>query len=506
MSKIISIEYNGELGYASSIEDVVLDVFQIYEITPDQFLDFKNGDISNRELVFVHYQMSEKIKYNLADDEGNITKTAKDITPQMRCPYITFFIDAKYVTKDIIINNSSVLVDDFAAKEFTADEEEQADSDGRTKFITNKFFFEKVKIIPKITKNNPLDSVDDNTIKGTRRQYINPRVWIWCKSLNEDGNFNSNSIFDLTPFITTMDMNTSDTGGNFSISLNNIEGFVQTYNNEAFGVWNPRKERYIKFKQDNKMNYLFKNALNARYNTTTDELFQDNYMANQNSYDSAEDRDYKQKNLDEELMTESVDVTRTGPGKSLSSDLFFKNLISENDIIFITFRDDEDNEIETVDDFFIGNDKLPNMSWEMIGLVDKNSVGITYEGTEYNVSVAGRDLMKLLIEDGSYFFANSFADDDTKSIFQNVDLPNRGDSVNASNHVMDKDYVKSGANRLVMSGLIDMLFNPEARNVHFVMNLLMSTLSNIEICPSRLFEYQQNKTKFQIPKFETVKK
>jgi hypothetical protein len=55
------------------------------------------------------------------------------------------------------------------------------------------------------------------------------------------------------------------------------------------------------------------------------------------------------------------------------------------------------------------------------------------------------------------------------------------------------------------TGLIDILYNPEARNVHFVMNLLMSRLSNIEICHSQLFDYYgDNRTKFTIPTFETV--
>jgi hypothetical protein len=509
MAKIISLEYNGELGYAATIEDVVLFVFKIFEISPEQFLDFKNGDLSNRELIFLHYQIGEKIKYNLADDKGNVTKTFADVTAQMRCPYITLFIDSKYVTKDVILNNSSLLVDDFAAQEFDEEATKNGESQDGTKFMTNKFFFEQIKIIPKITKNNPLDSINSDDKKTTRKQYLNPRVWIWCKSLNENGEFNNNSIFDLTPFLKNVEFSNSETGGQFSLGLLNIEGFINVIDNiVADGIWNPRKDRYVKFNQDNKINYLFKNILNARYNANTDNLFTNNYLQNQNSFSDIEERKIKQKMSESNQYIEdsTVNVIKTlnKDNKSISSDLFFKNLISENDVVFITFRDDEDNNIETVDDFFISNDKLPGMSWEMIGLVDRNSVGITYEGTEHNVTVSGRDMMKLLIEDGSYFFANSFSDDDTKSIFQNIDLPNRGDGVNSSNKVIEKGA--KGANRLVMSGMIDMLFTAEARNVHFVMNLLMSTLSNIEICPSRLFEYQQNKTKFQIPKFETIKK
>lgn len=495
MAKIISVEYNGELGYSASIEDVVLGVFKIFEITTEQFLDFKNGDISNRELVFLHYQISEKIKYNLADDKGNVTKTYQDITPQMRCPYITFFIDAKYVTKDVILNNSSVLVDDFSSKDLSEEDDEQFSG---SVFIKNKFFFEKVNIIPKISKINPLENSDSEFEKTTRRQYLNPKVWIWCKSLNEKGVFNPNSIFDLTPFVKNIEYSNSETGGNFSIGLLNVEGFINVNeDNEATGIWHPKKDTYIKFEQNSKMNYLFRNFLNARFGVKSLNL----PNSGKEVFDSLEYKKSKQEKL-ESLLVEVVNK-RT---YNIGSDLFFKNLISENDIVFLTFRDDEDNEVIKTDDFFISNDKLPGNSWEMIGLIDKNSESITYEGAEYNINIAGRDIMKIMIEDGSYFFSNSYSDDDVKSIFQNIDLPNRGDGVNASNKVVEKGYSKSGSNRLIRSGIIDMMFNPEARNIHFVMNLLMSTLSNVEICHSRLFEYYNNKTQFQIPKFETVKK
>lgn len=509
MAKIISVEYNGELGYSASIEDVVLGVFKIFEITPEQFLDFKNGDISNRELVFLHYQISEKIKYNLADDKGNVTKTYQDITPQMRCPYITFFIDAKYVTKDVILNNSSVLVDDFSSKDLSEEDEKDGQTSGSV-FIKNKFFFEKVNIIPKISKINPLENSDSEFEKTTRRQYLNPKVWIWCKSLNEKGVFNPNSIFDLTPFVKNIEYSNSETGGNFSIGLLNVEGFINVIDDVlATGIWYPKKDRYIKFEQDGKMNYLFRNFLNARFKIENLGLIDDTDFRN-TVYDDLENKKFRNQQYQsgEFIPDEKVEIYKKldASNKSISSDLFFKNLISENDIVFLTFRDDEDNEIVKTDDFFISNDKLPGNSWEMIGLIDKNSESITYEGAEYNINIAGRDIMKILIEDGSYFFANSYSDDDVKSIFQNIDLPNRGDGVNASNKVVEKGYSKSGANRLVMSGMIDMLFTAEARNIHFVMNLLMSTLSNVEICHSRLFEYYNNKTQFQIPKFETVKK
>ncbi len=489
MSKILKISYNGEQGSSAKIEDVVQFIFKIFEINSDQFLDFKGSDKTNRELVFDHYSESEKIRHGFLDENGNKLKDYTEVKPSMPCPYMTFYIEAKYVTKSVILSNSNVLTDDFTSKELT-NEEFMDDST----FLTNKFFYENVRLIKPINKITP-----DTARIDTRRQYLNPKVWIWCKALNENGQFNNHSIFDLSPFVESINTSTSETGGQFSIQLLNIEGFITVMSGfHVDGVWNPKKERYIKFVQGNKNNFVFRNVVNARFQ------FDENFDGSTKLANKQTVTNREIENVD---LSETVDVERSFDecDTSISSDFFFKNIISENDIIFITFRDDEDNVVEKVDDFFVGHDSLPGNDWDMIGLVDRNSMAVRYEDADLSVEVSGRDLMKLLIEDGSYFFANSFADEDVKSIFDNIDLPNKGDGVNASNQVLKNG--QKGANRLVMSGMIDMLFVPEARNVHFVMNLLMSTLSNMEVCNTRLFEYYGDKiTKFQIPMFETIKK
>lgn len=481
MSKIISIQYNGELGFLATIEEVVKNVFKIHKITPDQFLDFENDGVKNRELVYMGYALQEKIRYDLADKEGNATKGISGVTVQMPCPYIAFFIDSDYVTRNLIISNSNLLVND-SSYSFGINPD-GTDSIGMT---DNNFYIDYVSTIPQMNKDNPGSFISDgyNDKIETRRRYLNPRVWLWSKALNENMEFNTFGIFDLTPFIESIDTNQDENGGNFNISLLNIEGQIQITNGEPTGFWHPKKQRYIKFGQNQKFNYLFKNVVNARFN------------AKYRAQSGEPEMDLSSTNYRNLYADTSL--------KSISTDMFFKNIISENDIIFITFRDEEEDNIEKIDDFFISHENLPNQNWEMIGLIDTNSVSTMYENTDQSAFISGRDLMKLLIEDGSYFFANSFSDEDKNSIFDNINVPNRGDGVNASNQVIENG--QKAANRLVMSGMIDMLFIPEARNIHFVMNLLISTLSNVEICPSRLFEYYGDRiTKFQIPKYEVVK-
>src|SRR5690606_23408271 len=82
---------------------------------------------------------------------------------------------------------------------------------------------------------------------------------------NENGDFNNASIFDLSPFISNMNTSVSDTGGNFSLGLSNIEGMINVRGGYAQGIWSPRTDRYVKFKQNGKINYFFKNFINSRY-------------------------------------------------------------------------------------------------------------------------------------------------------------------------------------------------------------------------------------------------
>jgi len=495
MGKNLKLDYNGEFGYAAGIEDVVENTFKIYGLTAEQFLDYvwetdSKIQISNREIAYDFYSINQRIRLGLADKDGNDTKDFRSVTAKMPCPLCSFNIDSGYVSSNEIINSSSLLTDDFSVKVFS---EDGKGGDG-TIFENNLFFKNYISFIKGLDKNTNKNS----DISKTRRQYVHPKVWIWCKSLNENGVFNPNSIFNLTPFIESVKTNVTDTGGNFNLSLINIEGFIKIKNGEPIGVWSPRKDRYIKFKHNNKFNFAFKNVLNGRFNKK--DKFPD-YEPDTNINGDDDITKTPDTNLKEVL------VLGKESEKTVSSDLFFKNLISANDVIFITFRDDEELLDNSCEDFFQSNQDLPYADWDMIGLIDTNSDSVTYEGDSFGANISGRDCMKLLIEDNSNFFANSYSDNGN-SVFENFKLPSRGDGVNASNNInSNAEKGKRTANRLITTGQIDVLYNQSNRNVHFVMNLLISRLSNISVCHDRLFEYYgDRKTKYKVAQLELVKK
>ncbi|MEO6681562.1 MAG: hypothetical protein ABIN48_01945 [Ginsengibacter sp.] len=482
MGKNIEIQYNGEIGYLATIEDVVLNVFKIYAIKATEFLDYKADEntLSNREIIFQNYTIQEKINLGLADEEGNDLKTADDISPSDICPYVTLYIDCDYVNKNKILSSSSVLVDDFSVNDLSIE------NGAFSAFLNkNKFFKDYISKTKTVDKEISGENFSKNL--HLKKQQLKPKVWIWCKSLNEDQKFNPNSLFDLSPFIESIETTISQTGGNFSLKLLPIEGFIKIdENGEAYGYWSPKKDNYVKFEKNNDLNYLFKNHINARFSSKSSNV---------------PDSKYIQKDTGELNQAENYIVKRGGRG-DISSDLFFKNLISANDVIFISFN--EFSRVTAIDDFFISNENLPGKDWNMIGLVDKNQSSLSYESSEIGVNISGRDCMKLLIEDGSYFFPKSYSNENENSIFKNVNLPDSGDDINTMNKRVDSEH--KGVNRLVTSGMLESLFTTEARNINFVMNLLISTLANVEICPSELFEHYGDKvTKFQIPIYETVK-
>lgn len=486
MGAIAEIQYNGEVGFRASIDDV-RNFFKIV-LDTDEWLDQGNIEktTTNREIIFNTYNIATKILLNLADEEGNITSTPNDIKSDMPCPdSLVLYVDSDYISADILISQSNLLADNFSVTGYSDEKDKN--------FVVrnNKFYNEILK--PSSFDTNPTSNLNDGIFAKGQRELPSPTFWLWSKALNEKNSFNNYSIFDLTPFVESAQLNMSESGGNFNISLLPIDGlFDLDENKEPIGIWKPDENKYVRFKEKGKTNFLFRTFLD-KIGTRRQE-------------------DYSEYSAGERVQATSVNQLFQRDRKFSSgvfgfgynrTETLFKNIIAENDIIFVSF--DENREVPKEQDFFISNDELPNREWQMIGLVDSNNIGVTYENTERNLTIQGRDCMKLLIEDGSYFFAKSFADsENSDSVFGNVDLPKRGDDNNATNITIQNKDAK-GINRLIASGLIEVLYNPEARNVNFVMNLLMSTLSNIEICHSELFApYGDRRTEFTVTTIETT--
>lgn len=85
-------------------------------------------------------------------------------------------------------------------------------------------------------------------------------------------------------------------------------------------------------------------------------------------------------------------------------DFFYKNF-QYNDVAFIRFEKLQLEKSQKLNDYIpeINRTQLPDQIWDMIGLIDSNSMNQSFHNTSQETSISGRDLTKLLVEDGSYF-------------------------------------------------------------------------------------------------------
>ena len=99
---------------------------------------------------------------------------------------------------------------------------------------------------------------------------------------------------------------------------------------------------------------------------------------------------------------------------------FIHQHLQMNDIVFIRFEKlqlEDKNSGNNSNEYQIeiGKDSLPGRVWDMIGLIDNNSLRANVSDTNYEITITGRDLMKLLVEDASYWIASYYLESE-KSI------------------------------------------------------------------------------------------
>ena len=184
----------------------------------------------------------------------------------------------------------------------------------------------------------------------------NIRVWIWVRALGQ--------IVDASPFIENINTTKMDQVGSFNFSLVPISDLSQVIS------------------QGNKITNLY----NINVQATDDQAGLANNTQNKD---------------------------------------FWTTHLQMNDVVWIRFEilekenaefiqpEGSDTAVMPAEDsnrqnFFVSPNEIPNKIYDMIGLID--NVNTTYDNTNTNkvITVAGRDLMKLLIDDASYLIRNIF--------------------------------------------------------------------------------------------------
>lgn len=264
--------------------------------------------------------------------------------------------------------------------------------------------------------------------------YPHVSVLIWVRSLSNATDENSElkgTIMDLTPFVESVITNVSHNGGNFSIKLPPITCDIDENNK-----WSLRK---------------------ANINQT--------------------------KNGDEYYASSSMFNTDDKGNLNLNS-FFFHTAIKSNDLVWIRYETLKIEAKQRYDDaktYFIDKSMLPNRIYDMIGLVDSNTETINPQNNDVTINVTGRDLSKLFIEDGTYFYAWESSQGMLKLA---------GGS-QQQNDLIQRIFSNNGA-------FID-TYN--FKHIDYILKFIIQQLSSIKIVPNDLFEaYGERRSKKFIQK------
>lgn len=262
---------------------------------------------------------------------------------------------------------------------------------------------------------------------GTAKDtYPDETVWVWCRSLASADNNYEGEIFNLTPFIQRVNTNVGKSGGNFDLVLPPL---VCVKNAE--GKWSIKKKSLL-------------------FYSTKKHLSQQGqgFVADENLYQQDES------------------------GELIRNAFLFHTILSPNDLVYIRFESlklEATQRIQDSESLLISKTQLPDRIYDMIGLIDRNGIKTSPSDVDVSIAVSGRDLSKLLIEDGAYFFALEMS--------QGM-LGGPGSANSTSNGLTKRLSYNNGLQYL------GLYFN---NSIEKVFKFVINQLSNIKIVPDSLF-------------------
>lgn len=263
-------------------------------------------------------------------------------------------------------------------------------------------------------------SKKETTKLGNYKEMFNHiSVWLWSKSLSSfvDGDKikNDDTIINITPYIGNINTSVTKNGGSFSFTLDPVLG---------------------------------------KFNDATDKW----------EIDHATIKNLKDENY--------VSHSRISNFDQLRSSYYFHNIIQENDLIWIRFEtlESEKDRLTNKHTFEVDKSELQFKNFDMIGLIDVQSVGSNFSNNEITINVQGRDLMKLFIEDGVYFYPFDFIQG---GIFANANKD-------------QDDRLRRYDGELLSR------FQISYKKIENVLAFIINALGTIKICSDELFSYYKN--------------
>lgn len=270
--------------------------------------------------------------------------------------------------------------------------------------------------------------------RSTKKMAPNCSVYGWFKSLYYAGNLentndfyrsDNNKFIDISKFVISLTTNVSSSGGVFSITLPIINSIQDLINVETKIQENNKRLSYIDRVAAKKDLFDFENSF----------FHKGGMISMEHNY--------------------------------------FNWLIQSNDLLFLSF---EGLEMEK---------KSGSKVFDMIGLVENVSV-MQNANAQGNVTITGKDLMKLITDDSSLFFNTSTVWGDSQIFVNTESMGKQGDIRDAD---MKGGTYNNPINRLRRSSnQIDIFVSPINRPLDFILKGVISQLANIEVVPDYVFE------------------
>lgn len=293
-------------------------------------------------------------------------------------------------------------------------------------------------------------------LKGLSKEiFPEVTVWIWCRSLSpkdDESQELSGQMFDLTPFIINCKTNTAKNGGNFQLSLPPL---------------------VCELDKDRKW-VINKSSIDRYENKKGTSLQGEGYVAQSSLFHAELLQENPNKASDEGLVR---------------NQFLFHNIINSNDLIFIRFETldmEKDQRYADSNEFYINKKNIAGRIYDMIGLVDTNTQTVNPESNDVSINITGRDLSKLFIEDGTYFYA----------------LENSQGLLKFAGQSEQKN---SQISRIFGNGALNFISLYMFTSIEVIMKFIIQQLANIKIVPNGLFSsygdrinYRFNETEGQL--------
>ena len=272
-----------------------------------------------------------------------------------------------------------------------------------------EFYVDQLRALELDSNYRPIVDELDGQLGTVKRLFPNQTTWLWSKALSETTDLEG-KIIDLSPFIETITTNVTESGGNFTITLPAI-----------LADWGVNKSGGVGWK-----------------------------MAG--------------------VDGESQIVAKTAmQNNKRGENYYFYNVIQSNDIVFIRFETLRNEVKERLQnkDFIIPFSALPKANYDMIALVDNVNIVVNPASNDVSITVSGRDLIKLLIEDGTYFYSTEY--------------------IEGGAFVQNQSIEQLNISKQRIEGKLHQLSLAAVKSIDFSLKFIINALSNITICNDSVF-------------------